>query len=126
MHDFGVDHPGAVELEGGEGQLEADLPLVGLDSRLAVVEEAEGEDQDYRGDAEPHDLKRGGVVRNEFKSSFIDLRVSGCNQHNLVCVCYNLGLTLRSPSRRLCRELSFHFSLARDGNLSAILPAIVG
>ena len=62
MHDFGVDHPGAVELEGGEGQLEADLPLVGLDSRLAVVEEAEGEDQDYRGDAEPHDLKRGGVV----------------------------------------------------------------
>ena len=55
MHYLGVDHPRAVQLEDGEGQLEAELHRLGLP--LPAVEQAEGEDQDYGGDAEPHDLK---------------------------------------------------------------------
>ena len=53
MHYFRVDHPGAVQLEDGEGQLEAELQLVGLSLR---GEEADGDDQNYGGDAKPHDL----------------------------------------------------------------------
>ena len=56
MHYFRVDHPRAVQLEDGEGQLEAELHRVGL-SLLPMVKEADGEDQNYGGHAEPHDLK---------------------------------------------------------------------
>ena len=55
MHYFRVDHPRAVQLEYGERQLEAELQRVGLS--LPMVKEADGEDQNYGGDAEPHDLK---------------------------------------------------------------------
>ena len=53
MHYFRVDHPRAVQLEDGEGQLEAELYRFGLSLR---GEEADGDDQNYGGDTEPHDL----------------------------------------------------------------------
>ena len=54
MHDFRVDHPCAIQLEDGKGQLETELRRVYFS---LVQHEADCEDQDYGGDAEPNNLE---------------------------------------------------------------------